>query len=631
MWRRIIIYTFVLVALSSGGAEANILTTKHNLSSSAPMYAPDNTIYSETEDQVCIFCHTPHNASPAVPLWNHELSTTPYTMYTSRSINYDPESYNKPTGSSRLCLSCHDGTVAVGDFYGNASLSLKGTDPDGTITSPTNIGVDLSDDHPVSIPVNETDELWAPEQHGLTSEVQLEDGLVQCSSCHDAHGVIDATGNIIENFLVKSVDEGILCRECHHQDGWDQSAHGAASGVSWTDLSGATKTVAQWACLGCHDMHRASEQELLQNDGNPDRSLLEEVCYRCHDGSAAPAIEQEFLKTFSHPVQNEDYDHIHYANEPNPPGVTHVECSDCHDPHHGESGNRELGDDSAGGMLKGILAPQIGPQAPYTYPTTQAWTPPAFGPIHEITYEYELCFKCHSTKSAMQLSNDHKEEIDVYFNPNNMATHGCVSPGKNRNPYTVSGFNEELGWTSTTTIACSDCHGNDDISEGRIRGPHGSYSQWLLRAVDPSIYSDNAGNAVVCYLCHDPQVYGKNGTESSRSAFPAHSKGGHWNNRPDYPPGVPKVGCFICHGDFSRQETDGYTAGGLHGANSGRADRPLTTRGTHFLNGFGIEIISSEQDLVTPNATISCGDYYDTTTGFGCSKHATTSYRRPDY
>ncbi|MBO8126326.1 MAG: hypothetical protein H0Z38_03715 [Firmicutes bacterium] len=501
--------------------------------------------------------------------------------------------------------------------------NLVGTNPDGTITNPTNLTTDLADDHPISIPVVQTAELWAPEQvdPNTTSPVRLENGLVQCSSCHDPHCNND-------NFLVLTADYGTLCKECHHQNGWDQSAHGAATGVSWTDPdTNVTKTVAQWACLGCHDMHRASEQELLQDDGDPNRTLLEEVCFRCHNGTAAPDIRDEFYKTYSHPVQDPSYDGVHYPTEPNPPEETHIECTDCHDPHYGESGSRVLGDDTAGGMLKGIYAPQVGPNAPYTYSDTP-WTPPNYGPVHEITYEYELCLKCHGTVSSMQLSNDHKEEIDVYFNPNNLATHGCILPGKNRNPYTVSGFREELGWDLNTTIACCDCHGNDDTSADRITGPHGSENHWLLRE---SGIVDNNGNSVVCYLCHDEEVYGKNGTEGSRSAFPYHTKGGHWNQQPDYPPGVPEVGCFVCHGDFSRQLTDGYTAGGLHGANSGRADRPETTRGTHFLNGFGIEIFSSEQDLITPGATISCGDYYDESSGYGCSKHSTTSYTRPIY
>ncbi len=42
---------------------------KHNLSVGGP-----GPVKSQTITEVCIFCHTPHNASPAVPLWNQSLS-----------------------------------------------------------------------------------------------------------------------------------------------------------------------------------------------------------------------------------------------------------------------------------------------------------------------------------------------------------------------------------------------------------------------------------------------------------------------------------------------------------------------------------------------------------------------------
>ena len=49
---------------------AGVGNTKHNLSVSGPGPAQ-----ATSETEICIFCHTPHNASPGTPLWNHELST----------------------------------------------------------------------------------------------------------------------------------------------------------------------------------------------------------------------------------------------------------------------------------------------------------------------------------------------------------------------------------------------------------------------------------------------------------------------------------------------------------------------------------------------------------------------------
>jgi hypothetical protein len=102
----IILFIWVYIPVVYGGVE----NTKHNLSITGP-----GTIKAESERGICVFCHTPHNASPAYPLWNHDLSAvTNYTNYWSPTLNaYDSEAQApEPDGSSKLCLSCHDGTVA---------------------------------------------------------------------------------------------------------------------------------------------------------------------------------------------------------------------------------------------------------------------------------------------------------------------------------------------------------------------------------------------------------------------------------------------------------------------------------------------------------------------------------------
>ncbi len=58
---------------ASGQTSADIQFTKHNLSSSGP-----GPIRATDEDRICIFCHTPHNATPLSPLWNKELPDESY-------------------------------------------------------------------------------------------------------------------------------------------------------------------------------------------------------------------------------------------------------------------------------------------------------------------------------------------------------------------------------------------------------------------------------------------------------------------------------------------------------------------------------------------------------------------------
>jgi hypothetical protein len=91
--------------------------------------------------EICQPCHTPHNASIALPvvLWNHEVTAATYTLYTSPTMN---ATTGQPDGVSRACLSCHDGTVALDSFGGATGTNFIGGD--------ANFGTDLSNDHPVS-------------------------------------------------------------------------------------------------------------------------------------------------------------------------------------------------------------------------------------------------------------------------------------------------------------------------------------------------------------------------------------------------------------------------------------------------------------------------------------------------
>src|SRR3954451_17667369 len=95
----------LLLTHPASGIES-VISSKHNLSVSGP-----GDIKSATETEICIFCHTPHRGTGETPLWNHALSSATYTPYTSSTIK---AAVGQPTGASKLCLSCHDGTVALG-------------------------------------------------------------------------------------------------------------------------------------------------------------------------------------------------------------------------------------------------------------------------------------------------------------------------------------------------------------------------------------------------------------------------------------------------------------------------------------------------------------------------------------
>src|SRR5512132_500778 len=173
-----------------------MLDSRHNLSVTGPgpVKAPPGG-----ETQVCVFCHTPHNADPAAPLWNRTLSGQTYTPYASGSLQ---SSVGQPNGYSRLCLSCHDGTIAIGIVHNlggqSATIQIANTGPGGVMPAGrTLLGTNLTNDHPVSFPFTSAlaaadGELVSPGT--LTGAIRLYAGAiatvadsVQCTTCHDPH------------------------------------------------------------------------------------------------------------------------------------------------------------------------------------------------------------------------------------------------------------------------------------------------------------------------------------------------------------------------------------------------------------------------------------------------------------
>jgi len=155
-----------------------------------------NPFRFETE-QVCVFCHTPHNANTAMredTYWNGSTFTTNGTspndqpiMLWNRDVGsaatvemrlYASSSMQSATGQvwtySLMCLSCHDGVSAINVLHRNPSdypfggAIDPGPDNPGGLTRfgdvlnlPANIGgrnptsddgiTHLEDDHPISI------------------------------------------------------------------------------------------------------------------------------------------------------------------------------------------------------------------------------------------------------------------------------------------------------------------------------------------------------------------------------------------------------------------------------------------------------------------------------------------------
>lgn len=200
--------TAALLGLAST-ANAQITNSAHDFSGSG-----------WADGEICKPCHTPHFADITMPrLWNHTLTTATYTLHDgstgTATADFDV--------ASRMCMSCHDGTVALDSFGGrNGSLYIPNR---------SKIGVDLRDDHPVGSeaqypPLNPPtwwSEAFRPATKGsvangadrlsLKSWVNPSGGtqfVVGCTTCHNAHN----RGNFPHMTAITNASSRV-CLTCH--------------------------------------------------------------------------------------------------------------------------------------------------------------------------------------------------------------------------------------------------------------------------------------------------------------------------------------------------------------------------------------------------------------------------------
>ncbi len=234
----------------AGTPASGISSSRHNMGKFGRVI----TTWATTE--ICVFCHTPHHTNTSygvAPLWNRAVQNpSSYSAYGSTIAGTDITALGS---TSLACLSCHDGVTTFDNIVnapGKDGVVPGGSDRGWRFRMPwmppllpyidhfseaacvtchvdlyastdpaarLNVGTDLSNDHPVSVPYNAgtaaslrdsatvisaidlaagltttNDNIrqnrWAVK--GFVSETAtiadlLRGGKVECSSCHDPH------------------------------------------------------------------------------------------------------------------------------------------------------------------------------------------------------------------------------------------------------------------------------------------------------------------------------------------------------------------------------------------------------------------------------------------------------------
>jgi predicted CXXCH cytochrome family protein len=435
-----------ILAAAATAQPTSVVNSPHNLSASGP-----GPVKATMESEVCIFCHAPHNALPIHPLWNRNDPVESYAIYTSRSLEAKP---GQPTGNSKMCLSCHDGTIALGSVVSRGTpIQIAG----GITTIPagaSNIGTDLRDDHPISFRydtalVSKNAKLINPGAIGPEFHLDSNSEL-QCTTCHDAHN--DSLGN----FLVKRNDTSQLCISCHK--------------IGTTTISGHQQ------CADCHQPHTAPSGPYLLK-----RQTITDTCLRCHNGLVAQAVD---ITTDINKVSPHD---THSPVDPPDPQIKHTTCASCHEPHTMMHG---------GGSAPTIQA-SLG---------SVAGNNSSGSPVSQAQFEYEVCFKCHAEGSPITPTVPRQiaqNNMRLQFNPSAASFHPVETFG--RNPQVPS---LRAGWTPSSIIYCSSCHASDSSAAFGSSGPngvHGSNYAPILGAryevADQTAESSSA--YALCYKCHD--------------------------------------------------------------------------------------------------------------------------------
>ena len=527
-------------------AKLSVLDSPHNLSSlggrGKSSGEPGTAVFAE-EARVCVFCHVPHRATAGTPLWSRGLpSGNDYKPYNESSTLKASPKPDKPTGSSRMCLSCHDGTIAPLNRYQGSKIAVDRYMPtDYRPAFNANLSLDLRDDHPISFLYTEA----LAARGGLVSPADLPGHIMlegrvslECTACHDPHD------NQYGNFLVINngnpgrpgyLPGSPLCNSCHIPTDWPSSTHNNPS------LPALNK-----GCMNCHMVHNAAGPVRLLGYAKMEQNCLGS----CHNGDSTEGANMEPLfavNMYRHPVEYHDplpsLDHDEM--ETLPATNYHVQCVDCHNPHQVNGSNAPLTNaPQISGRLKGVRKDSAG-----NYAST----------------EFDICFKCHSGGNAEKFYGQDGVLPDRMIpEPDQMKRFDSRNPSFHpvtANRRTAGASLLEALRPNLVRIYCTDCHNSDQSAKALgsgtgPNGPHGSKYRHILiaryeqpRFEDPrepfsnSLYS-------LCFRCHWSDYVMTSGSAFKNGLDNLH--GFHVRDK--------QIACFVCHDPHGVSQERGATA-----------------------------------------------------------------------
>jgi predicted CXXCH cytochrome family protein len=531
-----LLFTAIAGLLSAqANNKSSIINSKHDFRAGSTA-----SVRSSNGQDACIFCHTPHNAETGSYLWNHRLSSRDFPTYSSSTL----QSTVTPVQAqdvSKLCLSCHDGTIALGDTVNDGSIAFaQGNGYTLPASSASNLAGDqtFANDHPFGFVPRPGLETVNPPAF---DPVHLDRaGKLQCTACHDPHKEdIDPS---VRKFLVKSNQASNLCLTCHQKVGWDASVHShppdPAEEQRYTQLQGAHTGYTGVRSNGCESCHRPHAPQVAQRLMKNTEAA---VCFQCHNGSVTSRNIQAELtgKTYKHPVLLTPS--IHDAAEgPNSAAhplpetrvgmARHTECSDCHNPHKATTTPAQP--PLVSGALNGVKGQSLGNSS-----------------LPQALNEFEVCFKCHADSANKPQSLDrgsagigYGRNPERQFDAGNLNAYNTrvefsqsqsfhpVTQARNLSLADVPSLRSNVISPGGAPIAgrplsggsqiyCSDCHNSDTgrnlgTSGTGPAGVHGSNLPHILErsnSLEPAPATPGSGSGItytlsnyaLCDKCHD--------------------------------------------------------------------------------------------------------------------------------